>query len=276
MPAFAQKGIDTFKLYFDLNVSVLNDQMEKKIDLLVYNDKIISGSKVMIIGYADFLGSEGHNKDLSIRRAESVKSYLVQNGVNASDVTLCEGKGEIDRSEKDKGGFPTDRRVDIVVNNRVRKPVPDKPGWPKKDTAKKKSAVTSVSEINKLGEGAVFLLRNVYFPTGRHTIKPESDATLERLYDVLEANPKLKISIEGHVCCIDPQAPDAVDIETGEIHLSVNRAREIYNYLVNRGIDPQRLVYAGFGRSRPVVPVENSPEDEERNRRVEIRVISNK
>src|ERR1700744_2352098 len=73
VPAFAQRGIDTFKLYFDLNVSALNDNMEKKIDLLVYNDKIITGSKVMIIGYADFLGTEGHNKDLSIKRAESVK-----------------------------------------------------------------------------------------------------------------------------------------------------------------------------------------------------------
>ncbi len=275
-PVFAQKGIDTFKLYFDLNVSVLNDQMEKKIDLLIYNDKIISGSKVMVIGYADFLGTESHNKDLSIWRAESVKNYLVQNGVNASDVTLCEGKGEVDRTQKEKGGFPTDRRVDIVVNNRVKKSIPIKPGLPKKDTGRKKPVITNIGEINKLGEGAVFLLRDVYFPTDRHTITPESNATLERLYEVLEANPKLKISIEGHVCCINPLAPDAYDIETGEAHLSVNRAREIYNYLVNRGIDPQRLSYAGFGRSRPVVPVENTDADKDRNRRVEIRIISNK
>ena len=273
-PVFGQKAIDTFKLYFDLNVSVLNDKMEKKIDLLVYNDKIISGSKVMIIGYADFLGSEGHNKDLSIWRAESVKAYLVENGVNASDITLCEGKGEIDRTSKEKGGFPADRRVDIVVNNRVKTNISGLPG---KDTGKKKPIVTAnISEISKLGAGSVILLRDVYFPSDRHTISPESDATLERLYAVLDANPKLKISIEGHVCCINPEAPDALDIETGEAHLSVNRAREIYNYLVNRGIDPQRLTYAGFGRSRPVAPAEKTDEDKERNRRVEIRIISNK
>ena len=275
MPVFAQRGIDTFKLYFDLNISVLNDKMEKKIDLLVFNDKILNGSKVMIIGYADFLGSEGHNKDLSIWRAESVKNYLVQNGVNAGDITLCEGKGEVDRTVKEKGGFPTDRRVDIVVNNKADKKAIGKQLAPKKDTGKKKPVITSIGEIGKLGEGSVFLLRDVYFPPDRHTIKPESNTTLERLFAVLDANPKLKISIEGHVCCIK-DAPDALDIETSEAHLSVNRAREIYNYLVNRGIDPQRLTYAGFGRSRPVVPVEQSDEDREKNRRVEIRIISNK
>ena len=273
--AFAQRGIDTFKLYFDLNVSALNDNMEKKIDLLVYNDKIITGSKVMIIGYADFLGTEGHNRDLSIKRAESVKSYLVANGVSASDITLCEGKGEIDRTVKEKGGFPADRRVDIVVNNKVGRKNPDKPAGLKKDPGKKKPAITNITEISKLDEGSVFLLRDVYFPPDRHTIKPESITTLERLFAVLEANPKLKISIEGHVCCIK-DAPDALDIETSEAHLSVNRAREIYNYLVNKGIDPERLTYAGFGRSHPIVPVEQSDEDREKNRRVEIRITSNK
>ena len=271
-PVFGQKGVDTFKLYFDLNVPALSSEMEKKIDLLIYNDKIISGSLVMIVGYADFLGNESHNRDLSIKRAANVKEYLVQNGINPSDITLCDGKGEIDRTVKGKGGFPTDRRVDIVVNNRTRK---KGTGTTRKDSVKKKP-ITNVSELNRLDSGSVFLLRDVYFPPDRHTINPESNGTLERLFAVLNANPKLKISIEGHVCCISRNAPDALDIETGEAHLSVNRAREIYNYLVNRGIEPQRLTYKGFGRSRPVVVMEYSQEDMERNRRVEIRIIGNK
>ena len=274
-PAFGQKGTDTFKLYFDLNVSGLNPKMENKIDLLIYNDKIINGSSVMIVGYADFLGNEKHNRELSMKRAASVKDYLVKNGVNAEDVKFCEGKGQVDRSGiAGRDGVPTDRRVDIVVDNRVKKTHPEQPLSGKKDTARK-PATANINEIKHLEKGAVLLLKDVYFPPDRHTIMPQSNATLEQLYQVLEANPNIAISIEGHVCCIQ-NSFDALDIETNEASLSVNRAREIYNYLVNKGIDPQRLTYRGFGRSRPVVPVEMNSTDREKNRRVEVRIVSNR
>jgi outer membrane protein OmpA-like peptidoglycan-associated protein len=106
-------------------------------------------------------------------------------------------------------------------------------------------------------------------------MKPESMEALEKLYSVLKNNPNLKISIEGHVCCVR-DAPDALDIDTYEPHLSVNRAKAIYNYLVEKGIDPGRLTYVGYGRRRPVIEVEQSEEDAEKNRRVEIRITDNK
>ena len=275
MPAFGQRATDTFKLYFDIGIATLNNGIENKIDALIYNDKIISGSKVMIVGYADFLGSEGRNKDLSMKRAENVKKYLVKYGLNPDDITLCEGKGKVERNGvKDKDGFPSDRRVDIVMNNRTRKKAPATKPKPQllKDTI---ARVANIEEINHLKAGAVFLLKNVYFPSDRHTIMPDSYETLEKLFQVLQANPNLKISIEGHVCCIK-NAPDALDIETNEPTLSVNRAKEIYNYLIGRGIDAKRLKYSGFGRSRPIVPVEITDEDREKNRRVEVRIIDNK
>ena len=72
-PAVGQRATDTFSLYFDLGVPTMNAGTEKKIDLLVYNDKIIIGSSVMIVGYADYLGSEQHNQNLSMERARNVK-----------------------------------------------------------------------------------------------------------------------------------------------------------------------------------------------------------
>jgi outer membrane protein OmpA-like peptidoglycan-associated protein len=277
-PASAQRETDTFSLYFDLGIAALNKATEKKIDLLVYNDRIINGSIVMIVGYADFLGTEGGNKVLSMHRAKNVKDYLVKYGINAEDIILCLGKGEIvRRGMTDKNGYPTDRRVDIVVNNRpVKPPVPDKTAnthKPKRDTLKKMAA--NVDDIKHLKPGSTFLLKNVYFPPDRHIIKPESKETLEKLYTVLRDYPKLKISIEGHVCCIR-DAPDAWDIDTYEPTLSVNRAKAIYNYLVSRGIDTSRLRYAGFGRSKPVIANEQTEYDAEQNRRVELRVIENK
>ena len=277
-PVHAQRATDTFKLYFDIGISALNSATTKKIDLLIYNDNIITGSSIMIIGYADYLGTEGRNKTLSLKRAKNVKEYLVKYGLNANDIKLCMGKGEIERAGMtDRMGYPSDRRVDIVVNNRVKKPDPPvKPAIarkPKHDTVKKVTA-NNFEDFKHLKPGSTFLLKNVYFPPDRHTIKPESRETLEKLYMVLRDYPNLKISIEGHVCCVK-NAADAMDIETYEQSLSVNRAKAIYNYLINRGIDPARLRYAGFGRSRPVIFDEQNEEDAEKNRRVELRVIEN-
>jgi outer membrane protein OmpA-like peptidoglycan-associated protein len=78
------------------------------------------------------------------------------------------------------------------------------------------------------------------------------------------------------VCCINPEVTDALDIDTYEPVLSLNRAKAIYNYLVSRGIDSMRLKYVGFGHRKPVVPVEITDADAELNRRVELRVTENK
>ena len=275
-PVYSQRERDTFKIYFDLNISTVNSKMRKKMDLLIYNDKIINGSNVMIVGYADYLGSEGHNKALSISRAQNVKNYLVKYGINENDIKLVEGKGEVERHDtRNPDGFPEDRRVDIVVNNKITKEGQAKliAAKPKKPLAQ--AVNTNINDISKLKPGSILLLQNVYFPADRHVIKPESKETLEKLYQELEDNPNLRISIEGHVCCISADAPDALDIDTFEPTLSLNRAKEIYNYLVKRGIEPTRLTFIGYGKQRPVVPVEKTEEDAERNRRVEIRILAN-
>jgi outer membrane protein OmpA-like peptidoglycan-associated protein len=269
----AQKATDTFRLFFDLGVPTLNKKMEKKIDLLIYNDKILTGSNVTIVGYADYLGTGEYNQTLSMKRAENVKEYLVKYGVREKDITLCVGKGEVDRNGRESpGGYPRDRRVDIVMDNYTgKKTASIKPKRP--DTIRKIN-VTDINEIKRLRPGTIFKLHNVYFPADRHVMKPESHEALEKLYTVLKNNPKIKISIEGHVCCIH-DAPDALDIDTYEPYLSVNRAKAIYKYLVDKGIDPSRLTYAGFGRRRPVVDFEQNEEDADKNRRVEIRITEN-
>jgi outer membrane protein OmpA-like peptidoglycan-associated protein len=294
--ANAQHMIDTFRLYFDLNVAPLNKNTEKKIDLLIYNDKIINGSSVMVIGYADYLGSEAYNKNLSMQRAKNVRDYLVKYGISAGDIKVCLGKGEIHRKDTtDKEGNPIDRKVDIVVNNKVNssekiftksnghnssKGLSSGTGSSsrnKKDTlglaSKQKGTGADIKELTKLKEGQTLLLKNVYFPPGSHVIKPESYETIEKLVKILADNPKIKISIEGHVCCIH-DVPDALDIDTNELLLSLNRAKAIFHYLVDKGINENRLQYVGFGRQHPIVYFEKNEEDADRNRRVEIRIVS--
>lgn len=274
--SYAQGTTDTFRLYFDLDVPTLNEKMQKKIDLLIYNDKIIHGSGVTIVGYADYLGSNTYNQELSMKRAQNVKDYLVTYGINPGDITLCVGRGKIDRSNANgKDGSPVDRRVDIVMNNKnkIVTNTHSKPKTHRRDTIRRVT-VTNIDDIRTLKPGSVFKLQNVYFPADRHVMKPESKDALEKLYQVLRDNPSITISIEGHVCCIK-DAPDALDMDTYEPMLSVNRAKAIYKYLVDKGIDASRLTYKGYGRSRPVVAMELSEEDAEKNRRVEVRITNN-
>ena len=272
----AQKTIDTFKLYFDLDVAELNKNAEKKIDLLIYNDRVLNSSIITIVGYADYLCTGGYNQKLSMRRAENVKKYLLKYNLDTSNIKVCIGRGQVVRNGyTDNSGYPSDRRVDLVVNNKKMRYTEI---VPKHDTGHTHKvlppAAPNVAQIAELKKGETITLNNVYFPPGRHTVLARSVPTLEQLYEVLKNNPRLKISIEGHVCCI-ADGGDALDVETGEVSLSLNRAREIFTFLIDKGIDPNRLHYEGFGKSRPIVQFERTEEDASKNRRVEIRVLDN-
>ena len=80
-------------------------------------------------------------------------------------------------------------------------------------------------------------------------------------------------SLSATCRCIT-RTPDARDDDSGDDYLSVNRARYIHNWLVSKGISSKRLEYAGYGRTRPLVPIEINEADANRNRRVELRVLS--
>jgi outer membrane protein OmpA-like peptidoglycan-associated protein len=81
----------------------------------------------------------------------------------------------------------------------------------------------------------------------------------------MKANPKLKIAIEGHICCAT----------SDDLNLSGMRAKVVYDYLVNNGISGNRLSHQGFGSSRPIIPLPETTEEERiQNRRVEVRILS--
>jgi outer membrane protein OmpA-like peptidoglycan-associated protein len=258
------------RVYFKLGEPELTSQAMKIIDSLVYNDALTPVNELIIVGYADYLGTNTSNQELSEKRAKNVQAYLAELGIKNANVKLCVGKGEISRVEEQQGGYASDRRVDIVKGAKgfkVKDPVITKP-------PPAKTSIESVPSLTTVQVGQTMVLRNIYFHAGRHVVKDESRPELDKLYHAMIENPKLKIQIEGHVCCV-PQFADALDEDTFEQKLSENRAKYIYDYLVQKGIAKDRLQFAGFGRRKPVVLVERSLADEDLNRRVEIRVLEN-
>lgn len=271
----AQHAQDTIHLYFDLNTRTLNKNAEAKIDSLIYNDIIQPRDNIIIVGYADYLGSEKYNQGLSEARAKNTEAYLINYGIDTSHIKLCIGKGKIDRKDiSGAGGFAPDRKVDIVLERMTKnKHTTSKPTNKEMPSQKPRVIQTTadLNEITKYQTGQTFVLHNIYFPAQSHNISA-SLQVLNKLFDVLAANPSLRIQIEGHVCCILGY-PDAYDMDTHDNQLSVNRAKAIYDYLIHRGIAANRLSYVGFGKRRPVVQFEKNEEDAEKNRRVEIRII---
>jgi outer membrane protein OmpA-like peptidoglycan-associated protein len=120
--------------------------------------------------------------------------------------------------------------------------------------------------LQPIRPGETVVLRNIFFDTDKFDLKPESCTELDRLAKFLIDNPALKIEISGHT--------DSVGTEKHNLELSKNRAGAVFNYLVQHGIDPGRLTYAGYGFSRPI----DSDETETgraNNRRTEFRILGN-
>ncbi len=132
------------------------------------------------------------------------------------------------------------------------------------NTVSNKSKEIFETDLNKLKQGIPVVLENVNFEFNSFKLLESADNILNTLYKYLNDNPDLIISIEGHT--------DDVGTEEYNLELSINRARSVYNWLINKGIDAKRLRFSGFGKSRPFY---NHPDEKYRalNRRVEIRII---
>jgi flagellar motor protein MotB len=80
--------------------------------------------------------------------------------------------------------------------------------------------------------------------------------------------------VQGHVCCAEKPNQDGLDDETGDFKLSWNRAQFVRDFLVQGGIEEERVTYRGFAMTRPLVIPETSIQDQVKNRRVEILITA--
>lgn len=105
-----------------------------------------------------------------------------------------------------------------------------------------------------------FAMRAVQFETGKATLKAESSQILDQVVDIMERYAGYSLSIAGHT--------DNVGDDRSNKVLSEERAKACYQYLIAKGVNPNRLNYAGYGESQPVASNKTS-EGRRLNRRVE-------
>ncbi len=114
--------------------------------------------------------------------------------------------------------------------------------------------------LDPLKKDVTTVLENVFFEFDSYRLRDKSRASLETVVRFLKENPDLTIAIEGHT--------DLTGDEDYNLSLSESRALEVKKYLVQRGIDENRIKTKGYGESRPLVTSSSA-----QNRRIELRIL---
>ncbi len=120
-------------------------------------------------------------------------------------------------------------------------------------------------DIATLTLGETIRVDKLYFTADSSTIQTTSYGVLEEIYQFLKDNSKVIIEIGGHTNSL----PDDEYCD----RLSTTRAKNVAQYLYDRGIPQTQISYRGYGKRQPIAS--NSTVDGRRkNQRVEIKIVS--
>ncbi|MGB9852967.1 MAG: OmpA family protein [Candidatus Kapaibacteriota bacterium] len=108
-------------------------------------------------------------------------------------------------------------------------------------------------------------VRPILFDFDKWDIKPESFAIIDEIVDQMMSRPRLRLEIQGHT--------DNIGTIEYNQKLSELRAKAVYDALVERGVDPKRLRWRGFGMSQPVAP-NDTEEGRALNRRTQFVILA--
>ena len=108
-------------------------------------------------------------------------------------------------------------------------------------------------------DGHVSLYIN--FDTGKSVIRDESMPIIDQIVQMLNSNPELKLSVEGHT--------DNVGSPASNKTLSEARAKSVVSAIVSQGVAADRLSPVGFGQDKPIAD-NSTDEGRAKNRRVEL------
>jgi outer membrane protein OmpA-like peptidoglycan-associated protein len=230
----------SLNILYDINKTVIRDEYRDEVGRVATFMKKFPETTAVIEGYADDVGTEEHNMQLSQQRAEGVVDYLVEKfGIERSRLS-AKGYGETRpvAENSTEAGKQKNRRIEAVIDCAVAikglKPVPDR----------------------------LCLNLKVEFDTDKADIKPQYHDEIAKVADFMKENPTVTGLVEGHT--------DNVGAPDYNMKLSQRRAESVVNYLVEKfGIDRSRLSAKGYGDTRRIA-YNSSPEGRAKNRRVNV------
>ncbi|WP_310377404.1 OmpA family protein [Flavobacterium sp.] len=221
-------------VYFDFDKFALNKNQINSIIGLINSPSFLQYDAIQLYGYCDDRGTEDYNYKLSNNRVATVQKILLSLGVTQNKIFICEGKGRVlldkewvENIEKTRYN---NRRVDLIfIKNAIYTYFPASP---------------------KVGD--LITLDKINFDKGSSVLTQKAKKELDRALIILEKNKSIRFEIKGHVCCTPSIYTDAIDQETQQRNLSINRAKTVFSYFRSKGISPYRMVYKGYGNRFPL------------------------
>lgn len=111
---------------------------------------------------------------------------------------------------------------------------------------------------------------NIYFSFDKYDIRPDAEADLAKIVEVMKQNPSVKIEVRSHT--------DSRQSESYNMRLSEYRAKNTRLYMINKGIHPSRIKAKGFGETQLLNnctdDVECTTQEHQVNRRSEFVIIN--
>lgn len=123
----------------------------------------------------------------------------------------------------------------------------------------------------KVSSGEFLVIRNILFEFNEYTLNDKARIEVEKLFRAMQLHPKIYVQVTGHA--------DAIGSREYNLELSVKRARSVVEYLVAKGISPERFISLGAGEQENIAVNRNpdgtdNPEGRRLNRYAEISLIN--
>jgi outer membrane protein OmpA-like peptidoglycan-associated protein len=113
--------------------------------------------------------------------------------------------------------------------------------------------------------GKSSILNNIFFNSNEYSLLPESETELKQILSFIKENPNISIEISGYT--------DAIGDDESNFILSQNRAKTVFDYLINQNIAANKLSYKGYGKSNAIAD-NNTEEGRKKNRRIEFKITN--
>ncbi len=270
------KAQEQFSVFFESNKSTVTKTENQKLQNWVSTHKEVK--IVAIHGFTDEDGSTGLNDTLAKKRVAFIFSQVKDKIKIREDFkTISFGENFKQLNDKSKNrkatifyilpkDFARENEILGITKEVVRPKVAVEPELvPIEEEAMHfPENATLETKIKLSQKGTLIRLNDINFYVNTFATMPTSKRAIDELIYVLNTYPKLKIEIQGHICCVDKDARN----------LSLERAKQVKRILVYEGIGVKRIQTKGFGVSKPKFAIpEKSEFEAARNRRVEIMIL---
>ena len=255
-------------VYYDLDKFAIRKDAMLALDKLADLMKKYSFLDLLVASHTDSRASDEYNITLSNNRAKAVTEYLGARGISADRVRL-EWFGESQLINDCGNGKPCvednhqlNRRSELVLEA-----FPDPTKQYEIPQELKDMDFCEPEDIFEKIQGEINDIPTIYFDFDKSMLRSVHKTELERTAIMLKRMPNLMLNIEGHT--------DQRGNEEYNKNLSERRAQVVMDYLVNRGVESNRLESQWFGKTRPIHNCDEVTCTEamhQLNRRTELRV----